>query len=92
MMYIIIISNAKNELVCFEHYLGAMYKYDIGGKMIDKFVSEKLENHTREGFFLNHYFVNTIRNFYTSWAIDGDTLMKPITFEKALISGVPSSV
>lgn len=72
--------NAKNELVCFDHYLGAMYKYDIGGKMIDKFVSEKLENHTREGFFLNHYFVNTIRNFYTSWAIDGDTLMKPITF------------
>ncbi|AVM49546.1 hypothetical protein [Capnocytophaga sp. oral taxon 878] len=74
----IVFLNDKNELILVE---GAerLYKYDTYGGLI-------AEYYIREGYYANDMmkscYFDTRNNKYLTWAIDGDTVPKPITFLK----------
>ena len=74
----IVFLNDKNELILVE---GAerFYKYDTYGGLI-------AEYYIREGYYANDMmkscYFDTRNNKYLTWAIDGDTVPKPITFLK----------
>ena len=70
--------NDKNELILIE---GAerLYKYDTYGNLI-------AEYYIRQGYYANDMmkscYFDSRNNKYLTWAIDGDTVPKPITFLK----------
>ena len=74
----IVFLNDKNELILVE---GAerLYKYDTYGGLI-------AEYYIREGYYANDMmkscYFDTRNNKYLTWAIDGDTVPKPVTFLK----------
>ena len=74
----VVFLNDKNELILIE---GAerLYKYDTYGNLI-------AEYYIRQGYYANAVmkscYFDSRNNKYLTWAIDGDTVPKPITFLK----------
>ena len=74
----VVFLNDKNELILIE---GAkrLYKYDTYGNLI-------AEYYIRQGYYANDVmkscYFDSRNNKYLTWAIDGDTVPKPITFLK----------
>ena len=74
----VVFLNDKNELILIE---GAkrLYKYDTYGNLI-------AEYYIRQGYYANDMmkscYFDSRNNKYLTWAIDGDTVPKPITFLK----------
>ena len=74
----VVFLNDKNELILIE---GAerLYKYDTYGNLI-------AEHYIRQGYYANDMmkscYFDSRNNKYLTWAIDGDTVPKPITFLK----------
>ena len=77
-MTTVVFLNDKNELILIE---GAerLYKYDTYGNLI-------AEYYIRQGYYANAVmkscYFDSRNNKYLTWAIDGDTVPKPITFLK----------
>jgi len=77
-MTTVVFLNDKNELILIE---GAerLYKYDTYGNLI-------AEYYIRQGYYANDImkscYFDSRNNKYLTWAIDGDTVPKPITFLK----------
>ena len=77
-MTTVVFLNDKNELILIE---GAerLYKYDTYGNLI-------AEYYIRQGYYANDMmkscYFDSRNNKYLTWAIDGDTVPKPITFLK----------
>lgn len=77
-MTTVVFLNDKNELILIE---GAerLYKYDTYGNLI-------AEYYIRQGYYANNMmkscYFDSRNNKYLTWAIDGDTVPKPITFLK----------
>ena len=77
-MTTVVFLNDKNELILIE---GAerLYKYDTYGNLI-------AEYYIRQGYYANDVmkscYFDSRNNKYLTWAIDGDTVPKPITFLK----------
>ena len=77
-MTTVVFLNDKNELILIE---GAerLYEYDTYGNLI-------AEYYIRQGYYANDImkscYFDSRNNKYLTWAIDGDTVPKPITFLK----------
>ena len=74
----VVFLNDKNELILIEG-TERLYKYDTYGNLI-------AEHYIRQGYYANDVmkscYFDSRNNKYLTWAIDGDTVPKPITFLK----------
>ena len=79
--YSLVFLNDKNELIYSRDKGGEEYllKYNTQGNIID---SLTIRTNYERATFVGNYFLNINNNYYNTWAIDGDTLSKPITYLK----------